>query len=314
MVDSAGNVKKRYDYLPFGEELYAGVGGRTTATGYQSQEDGLGEKFTGKERDAETGLDYFGARYFSGAQGRFTSPDPEIIPRDITNPQVWNKYAYTLNNPLRNVDPDGRASVPAEIQQMLQKYTPTALGKLAKVNQAFSITQTVLGGMHDLGLLPATAIPGPQSSAAEVQQANAVARMTGNDMLLVDNPNNQGFDALQIVGGIVNPQGAIPTELKGLTSDNPQAVLTETVATERAANGVTLPSGAKLTGVQMFISAPNMNANAVANFANNGPLPSIVGRSSVQKVTVTTSNGTVTIQNKQVTVKCQKTGDNGTCQ
>jgi RHS repeat-associated protein len=36
-------------------------------------------KFTGKERDAETGLDYFGARYFSGAQGRFTSPDLPLI-------------------------------------------------------------------------------------------------------------------------------------------------------------------------------------------------------------------------------------------
>ncbi len=130
----------------------------------------------------------------------------------------------------------------------------------------------------------------------------------------MDNPNNQGFDALQIVGGIVNPQSAIPTELKGLTSANPQAVLTETVATERAANGVTLPSGDKLTGVQIFISAPNMNANAVGNFANKGPLPGIVGRSSVQKVTVTTSNGTVTIQNNQVTVKCKKTGEDGSCQ
>ncbi|MFN7932134.1 MAG: hypothetical protein U0R19_02330 [Bryobacteraceae bacterium] len=177
-----------------------------------------------------------------------------------------------------------------------------------------SSTQTVLGSMHDLGLLPATAIPGPQSSAAEVRQANAVARMTGNDVLLVDNPNNQGFDALQIVGGIANPRGAIHTELKGLTSDNPQAVVTETVATERAANGITLPSGNKFTGVQIFISAPNMNTNAVGNFANNGPLSSVVGRRSVQKVTVTTSNGTVAIQNKQVTVKCHRIGDNETCQ
>ena len=56
-----------------------------------------------------TGLDYFGARYFSGAQGRFTSPDPEIIPENIANPQAWNKYAYTYNNPLRFTDPDGRA-------------------------------------------------------------------------------------------------------------------------------------------------------------------------------------------------------------
>lgn len=81
--------------------------------------------FTSKERDAETGLDYFGARYMSSAQGRFTSPDeftggavdpvtgqqvsqPGPLPyADITNPQSLNKYAYVLNNPLRYTDPDG---------------------------------------------------------------------------------------------------------------------------------------------------------------------------------------------------------------
>jgi RHS repeat-associated protein len=64
-------------------------------------------QFTGKERDSETGLDYFGARYFSGAQGRFTSPDPKIFPNAVYDPQSWNKYGYTRNNPLRYVDPDG---------------------------------------------------------------------------------------------------------------------------------------------------------------------------------------------------------------
>ena len=65
--------------------------------------------FTGKERDAETGLDYFGARYFSGAQGRFTSPDPTFMTRHrIGDPQQWNLYAYTRNNPLKYIDPDGR--------------------------------------------------------------------------------------------------------------------------------------------------------------------------------------------------------------
>jgi RHS repeat-associated protein len=313
VTDSTGTVIARHDYAPFGEEISSVIGGRGGVVGYGADE-GLRQKFTAKERDSESGLDFFSERYFSSAQGRFTSEDPEVIPRDITNPQVWNKYAYTLNNPLKNVDPDGQASVPAVVQQMLQKYAPTALGKLAKVNEEFSIAQTVLGGMHDLGMLPARAISGPQSSAAEVQQANEVARMTGNDVLLVDNPNNQGFDALQIVGGILNPQSAIPTELKGLTSPNPQSLLTETVKKEGAANGVTLPSGDKLTGVQIFFFAPNMDANAVATFAKNGPLPTVVGRSSVQKVTVTTSNGTVTIGNKQVTVKCKKAGDGGTCQ
>ena len=66
-------------------------------------------EFTGKERDAETGLDYFGARYFSGAQGRFTSPDKLNVTDDrLLVPSTLNKYAYAANNPLRFVDPDGR--------------------------------------------------------------------------------------------------------------------------------------------------------------------------------------------------------------
>lgn len=70
-------------------------------------------KLSGKERNPETGLDYFGAKYMSAAQGRFTGPDPEIIPSDLTNPQAWNKYAYGLNNPLRFIDPDGAAAIDA---------------------------------------------------------------------------------------------------------------------------------------------------------------------------------------------------------
>ena len=69
-------------------------------------------RFTGKERDAETGLDYFGARYMSSAQGRFTSPDwseqPAVVPyADFRDPQTLNLYAYVRNNPLRLNDPRG---------------------------------------------------------------------------------------------------------------------------------------------------------------------------------------------------------------
>ncbi len=70
---------------------------------------------TGKERDAESGNDYFGARYYASTMGRFLSPDP-LIPFNmkkeefqawISNPQHWNKYAYALNNPLKYTDPTG---------------------------------------------------------------------------------------------------------------------------------------------------------------------------------------------------------------
>ena len=67
---------------------------------------------TGKERDSESGLDYFGARYYGSSMGRFMSPDwsgdSEPIPSaDLTNPQSLNLYGYVLNNPVVDTDPDG---------------------------------------------------------------------------------------------------------------------------------------------------------------------------------------------------------------
>ncbi len=59
---------KRHDYLPFGEEVFAGVAGRTAQQGYLP--DYTRQKFTGYERDNETGLDYAQARYYASVQGR----------------------------------------------------------------------------------------------------------------------------------------------------------------------------------------------------------------------------------------------------
>lgn len=102
---SMANVS-RHDYLPFGEELFAGTGGRTPAHGY-TVTDNVRQKFTSKERDSETGLDYFLARYYSSTQGRFTSVDPGNAGAKLGNPQSWNAYAYTFNNPVNYQDPDG---------------------------------------------------------------------------------------------------------------------------------------------------------------------------------------------------------------
>ena len=68
--------------------------------------------FTGKERDFETGQDYFGARYYRADVGRFTMVDPELRIKDaLVDPQKWNRYTYVRNNPLRYVDPDGRYGI-----------------------------------------------------------------------------------------------------------------------------------------------------------------------------------------------------------
>jgi len=106
VFDKSGSFAsiKRHDYAPFGEELFNGT--RTTALGY-GVGDGVRQKFTDKEHDNETGLDYSINRYYSSTQGRFTSPDPMNSSGIPLLPQSWNRYSYTINNPLLYVDPKG---------------------------------------------------------------------------------------------------------------------------------------------------------------------------------------------------------------
>jgi RHS repeat-associated protein len=124
VTNAQGQVKARYDYLAYGEEIPSGVGGRTAGMGYGGA-DATRQKFTQKERDSESGLDYFLARYYSSTQGRFTSIDPHNIVIEthyahdeqqareqfisyLSNPQRWNRYPYALNNALLYTDPDGK--------------------------------------------------------------------------------------------------------------------------------------------------------------------------------------------------------------
>ncbi|HEY3103764.1 MAG TPA: BPSL0067 family protein, partial [Pyrinomonadaceae bacterium] len=106
ITNSSASVVSRHDYLPYGEELGAGVGGRTTGMGF-SVADGNRKKFTGYERDTETGLDFAQARYYSSTQGRFSSPDPFQGSATVSNPQTFNRYVYCGNNPVNSFDPSG---------------------------------------------------------------------------------------------------------------------------------------------------------------------------------------------------------------
>jgi RHS repeat-associated protein len=105
-----------YDYLPFGRMLSSSDNGRNTGCYPANPDFALSsvesQKFTGKVRDSETGFDFFGARYYSGAQGRWMIPDwsgqPSKVPyANFADPQTLNIYAYVRNNPLNRTDPDG---------------------------------------------------------------------------------------------------------------------------------------------------------------------------------------------------------------
>lgn len=116
VLNGQGDCVQRMDYLPFGMEmprLEPGYGGDPPVN-----VSGVTQQFTGKERDQETansanpsGLDYFGARYLSSAQGRFTSPDSPLLDQSPGDPQSWNLYGYVRNNPLVFTDPSGDACV-----------------------------------------------------------------------------------------------------------------------------------------------------------------------------------------------------------
>ena len=124
-TNSFGEVKSRRDFLPFGDELYAGIGGRNTNQKYSASADDTRKKFATYQRDIETGLDFAQSRYYSPMQGRFTSPDEfkggpdELFDfeedasdnptfyADLENPQSLNKYQYGYNNPYKFNDPDG---------------------------------------------------------------------------------------------------------------------------------------------------------------------------------------------------------------
>ncbi len=99
-TNNSGAVQARYDYLPFGELWEADPPAAVEV-----------RQFAGKEREkiGTHDLDYFGARYHLPVTGRFTTVDPVLnVEAAMTDPQRWNRYAYSVNRPFVMVDPDGR--------------------------------------------------------------------------------------------------------------------------------------------------------------------------------------------------------------
>jgi RHS repeat-associated protein len=100
LTNATGTIENESDFYPYGVEHEV------------TQNLSNHYKFTGKERDTESGNDYFGARYYGSTMGRFLSPDwsakEEPVPyAKLDDPQSLNLYAYVRNNPLTRVDPDG---------------------------------------------------------------------------------------------------------------------------------------------------------------------------------------------------------------
>lgn len=147
-TDALGNVRVVYgdgdpdggvsEYYPFGGERPIPACCPNNLGGVN-----VPFKFTGKERDSESGLDNFGARYMGSNLGRFMSPDETLVDQQPEEPQSWNLYSYVRNNPLNGTDPTGNACVSngnggyvddtrggqscAEVDQADKKVNPQAI-------------------------------------------------------------------------------------------------------------------------------------------------------------------------------------------
>ena len=181
VTDQNAAIVARHDYLPFGEEVPSGMFGRDAHWG--AGNDSIRQKFTGKERDSESGLDYFGARFYSGYSSRFVNPDwsetPEAVPyASLDDPQTLNQYAYLRNNPLGRRDSDGHCCDATDV-----------LGLGREVFGAPDIDSKVVGGILILaGVALGANDPDVQEAAGRVR--NFVLEHP------IDSPEMQGYKTL----------------------------------------------------------------------------------------------------------------------
>jgi RHS repeat-associated protein len=160
VTDQNANIIARHSYLPFGEEVPGGSAGRSSQF---DASDNVSQRFTGKERDAETSLDYFGARHYGAGMGRWGSAD--VI--NLTSSRLFapsstlNKYAYAMNNPLTYKDADGEDVIvyyhegyPGHIALLAYDQASGDAAVLSKYPASSSVWQRV--GLLVGGTVPST--------------------------------------------------------------------------------------------------------------------------------------------------------------
>jgi RHS repeat-associated protein len=163
-ADKSGTVLDDNDFYPWGGVI-TGIG-QTTSTNHY--------KFTGKERDAESGLDDFGARYYSNVMGRFMSPDwaakPTTVPySELDDPQSLNLYSYVRNSPIIRLDADGHTVFVLDDGNPGFNDGPSVQHFGPADNELLDNQSSSGSGSH-----PATAGDSPQAQQTKTQQQNTI--------------------------------------------------------------------------------------------------------------------------------------------
>jgi RHS repeat-associated protein len=225
-------------------------------------------KFTGKERDAESGFDYFGARYYGSTMGRYMSPDwsanPEAVPYSkLDNPQSLNLYGYVNNNPLSQIDNDGHETLkPSDWGQQSGVVNPGT-----PFDRNFG---AVLGGAGKIlvgGGLVGTAVFGdvPGSTAGAVLVVNTV----------LGGLSTAGSGVVTITGAVTNTNGSDAQEALSATQNLPGLVTTAVTGGNLKAGDIaaTVGNAASLaTGPKDAVKNPATAADAAQTVKDTGGL------------------------------------------
>jgi RHS repeat-associated protein len=212
-IANLGQPETDIQSLPFGDQLNSYPDQYAPATA----DDSTPLHFTGKERDAESGNDYFGARYYASSMGRFMSPDwsakVEPIPYSkLDDPQSLNLYAYVRNNPLTRFDPDGHTCAANDgLCQALNKAWNTLHQIATTVKDSFYLKVEVGTGIK------AQVKGGPvkiEVGGKSVRETNAKSNNKGT-------VKNVDEASLQIKAGPVSIGPSISREQTIQTGDGP---------------------------------------------------------------------------------------------
>lgn len=223
LVNSMGDVVSRRDFMPFGEELYADTQNRTVARKYSlTGQDSVRKRFTGYEKDAETGLDFAEARYYNNQHARFTAVDPLLASGKSADPQTFNRYVYVLNNPLVLIDPDGLqvATATGKVYQRGREYAifrGRPAGGYTPVKRTIHGTTTINGAQHHFTVRPGGWVVGDRVDGATFTAASPAAARTRSDLsaLGVAVTQNVKSEITGILKGIPNAPSVLLNSLTG---------------------------------------------------------------------------------------------------
>jgi len=289
LTDMTGCVVDNLDYLPYGE-LYS-------YTPSCSAPD-IALKFTGKERDSESNLDNFGARYDSSQYGGFMTPDSFFKDSHVGDPKSWNEYAYARNNPLRYTDPTGQnatvstncttddnnhttcnVNISASIaiyaasgSNLTQSQLNSAASTIqSSIQNAWSGTVTQDGVPYNISTQVSVSVAGSQDAAMNSGAQNVIGMTNG--------PPKEGagayVSAKSVIGALTGAADTGMMDINGAdnyakhefthllgTDDKPGAVLSDTDPAMRPDRATAQDLG---WGIREAVNSVNMSRSMISN-------------------------------------------------